>query len=65
MNKVDDVVAHFGSKNKLAIALGVTPPAISKWKEYFPKGRAYQIEVMTNGKFKARDLTYQEEVRNE
>jgi hypothetical protein len=58
MNKFDEVVAHFGSKNNLSKALGVTRPAVARWKEYVPKGRAYQIEVLTNGKFKAKDLTY-------
>ncbi|MFO1257815.1 MAG: Cro/CI family transcriptional regulator [Gammaproteobacteria bacterium] len=56
MDQIDALISYFGSKNKLAAALGVTPPAISQWKDFIPKGRAYQIEVLTNGKFKAQEL---------
>jgi DNA-binding transcriptional regulator YdaS (Cro superfamily) len=56
MNKVKEVVEYFGSKGKLARVLDVTPAAISKWGRYMPKGRAYEIEVITDGKFKAKDL---------
>lgn len=60
MNEIERVVNHFGSRNKLAKALGVTLPAVSKWKTAMPQGRAYQIEVMTRGKFKAKNLTSKE-----
>ena len=56
MNQIDAVIAYFGSKNKLATALGISAPAISQWKERIPHGRAYQIEVLTNGRFKAETL---------
>lgn len=56
MNQVEAVVSYFGSRGKLAKALGVTPPAISRWKEFIPDRRAYQIEVLTEGKFKAEQL---------
>lgn len=58
MNQLDAVIAHFGSKNKLAKELGISRPAVARWKEFIPRGRAYQIEVLTKGKFKAEDLTY-------
>ncbi|MBS0289775.1 MAG: helix-turn-helix domain-containing protein [Proteobacteria bacterium] len=59
MDCVKEVTLYFGGKANLARALGVTLTAVSKWKDYFPKGRAYQIEVLTEGKFKADQLTYQ------
>lgn len=58
MKPIEEVISHFGSKNKLAKILGVTPQALTKWKDGVPKGRAYQIEVFTEGKFQAKDLVY-------
>ncbi|HHQ4686169.1 TPA: Cro/CI family transcriptional regulator [Aeromonas veronii] len=51
--KKQDAIEHFGGANKLALALGCRPQAISQWGETIPKGRAYQIEVLTGGKLKA------------
>lgn len=47
------LVEHFGSRAALARALGVTRSAIYQWSE-IPEPRAYQIEVLTKGKIKAR-----------
>lgn len=58
MNPIETLIVHFGSKNKLAKALGISRPAVAKWKEFIPSGRAYQIEVLTQGKFQAKDLVY-------
>ncbi|MDM5064021.1 Cro/CI family transcriptional regulator [Aeromonas salmonicida] len=51
--KKQDAIEHFGGANKLAQALGCRPQAISQWGNDVPKGRAYQIEVLTDGKLKA------------
>ena len=51
--KKADAIAHFGSKVKLAIALGVSQAAISKWPDDVPELRAYQIERLTGGELKA------------
>ncbi|MFM5373345.1 Cro/CI family transcriptional regulator [Aeromonas veronii] len=51
--KKQDALDHFGGVVGLAKALGCKPQAISQWGETIPKGRAYQIEVMTGGKLKA------------
>lgn len=51
--KLNEVAAFFGSKRKLADALGVFPSAVTQWGETIPVGRQYQIEVITGGKFKA------------
>lgn len=64
MNKLEAVITYFGSKSQLAKELGISRPAVARWKEYIPRGRAYQIEVLTKGKFKAKDLTYQRGGRN-
>jgi transcriptional repressor of cell division inhibition gene dicB len=52
MNK-KDVLSYFGGVNKTAKALGITHVAVGKWSDTIPKGRAYQIEVLTGGKLKA------------
>ncbi|MCX7132053.1 Cro/CI family transcriptional regulator [Aeromonas sp.] len=49
----NDVLAHFGSITAIAKAIGVSHAAVCKWDETIPKGRAYQIEVLTGGKLKA------------
>lgn len=52
------VIEHFGSSNKLAGALDVSSAAVSQWLDngYFPPLRAIQIEEITKGKFKAKNL---------
>lgn len=52
MNK-QDVLTHFGGVSKTAKALGINRATVSCWGESIPKGRAYQIEVLTGGKLKA------------
>ncbi|MCQ2994040.1 Cro/CI family transcriptional regulator [Pseudomonas syringae] len=48
-----DVAEFFGSKKKLADALGIRPSAVTMWGETIPKSRQYQIQVLSKGKFKA------------
>ncbi|MFM5304259.1 Cro/CI family transcriptional regulator [Aeromonas caviae] len=48
-----EVIEHFGTVTATAKALGISHVAVSKWAEKIPKGRAYQIEVLTGGKLKA------------
>ena len=52
--KKSDVIAHFGGVVKTAKALGMNKSSVSLWGEEIPKGRAYQIELMTEGKLKVR-----------
>ncbi|HDS0941461.1 TPA: Cro/Cl family transcriptional regulator [Pseudomonas putida] len=45
----DQAVAHFGSKKKLADALGISPGAVTLWKNVIPHLRQYQIQSVTDG----------------
>ena len=49
---------HFGGMPRLAEALGICVQAIYQW-ESIPVSRAYQIEVLTRGRFKASELLKQ------
>lgn len=51
--KKADVISYFGSAAELARRLEISEPAVSQWGDTIPKGRAYQIEVLTGGKLKA------------
>jgi DNA-binding transcriptional regulator YdaS (Cro superfamily) len=54
--KKTDVLNHFGGVSKTAKALGINMATVSCWGETIPKGRAYQIEVLTGGKLKAEPV---------
>ncbi|MBD1553595.1 Cro/CI family transcriptional regulator [Pseudomonas typographi] len=47
--KTREAVGHFGSKRKLAEALGITPAAVSLWGESIPRLRQYQIQLISGG----------------
>lgn len=56
--KKDDVILYFGSAAEVARVLSargwrITPQGVSDWEDEVPKGRAYQIECLTNGDLKA------------
>jgi len=53
--KKKTAVEHFGGVAALAEALKITPAAIYQWGQEVPAPRAYQIEVLTRGKLKARE----------
>ncbi|EOU1354128.1 Cro/CI family transcriptional regulator [Pseudomonas aeruginosa] len=48
--KMTEAITHFGSKKKLAQALGISPSAVTMWGESIPELRQYQIERLTKGK---------------
>ncbi|MFJ3117850.1 Cro/Cl family transcriptional regulator [Pseudomonas protegens] len=54
---MNDAIKHFGSKTKLAAALGIHPSAVTQWGDSVPESRQYQIQVMTKGKLKASTKT--------
>lgn len=53
--KTKDAVEYFGGVKALADELGIWPHNISRWGDDVPKGRAYELEVKTNGDLKAED----------
>ena len=48
----DQAITHFGSIKELAHALGVWPNSITRWGEYPPRHRQFELERITNGKLK-------------
>lgn len=50
---LQDAIQFFGSKAKLAHALGVALPTVYEWEDDIPEGRQYQIELATCGALKA------------
>ena len=51
--KTKTVVDFFGSKKKVASALGITPSAVTMWGVDVPELRQYQLERQTSGALKA------------
>ena len=50
---INDAIKHFGSKTKLAAALGIHPSAVTQWGETIPTTRQYQLQVISKNKLKA------------
>lgn len=48
-----DVVAHFGTQEAVAQALGITRQAVQQWPDVVPRGRAYELQFLTKGKLVA------------
>ena len=55
---IKELIAHFGTVAAMARALGVAPPAVHQWVAAgrIPPLRAFEIEEITGGKFKAVDI---------
>lgn len=53
---LEEVQAHFGGLTKLARALGISHQAVSAWGNTIPETRAYQIVVLSEGKFSIDEL---------
>lgn len=53
-----DVIAFFGSAAAAGRALGMTRGAVSNWPEIVPRGSAYQVEVVTEGKLRVDPAVY-------
>ena len=47
-----EVLSHFGGTVKTAKALGISHVSVSLWDKV-PKGRQYEIQILTGGKLKA------------
>jgi len=50
--KTKSAADFFGSKKRLAEALGISPSAVTMWGDDVPELRQYQIERLTRGKVK-------------
>lgn len=51
--KTQDAIEYFGSKAKLAEAVGIRLPSVYEWGEVVPFARQQQIQSITKGKLKA------------
>ena len=51
--KTSEAVTYFKDVKGLADALEITTEAIYQWGEEVPMGRAYQLQVMTDGQLQA------------
>jgi len=51
--RTDEAVSHFGSVIKLAKILGVHRSAVYQWGERVPKGRAFELQILTGGTLRA------------
>lgn len=54
------VIAHFGSKARLAKRIGLTRSAVSNWGPEIPYLHQCQIEILTQGKLRAEQTRRQE-----
>ena len=54
--KTADAVKFFGSKSKLAQALGIRPQSINDWGEIMPELRAYKLREMFPREFTVRAM---------
>ncbi|OSI18398.1 hypothetical protein BV912_09900 [Neisseria dumasiana] len=54
-----DVIDFYGTKIAVARALGISPSAVTQWKEIVPEKQAYRIQRMMGGKLKINPRLYQ------
>lgn len=47
--KKADVYLHFGGCRATARALSITSASVAAWGDVIPKGRAYEIQALTEG----------------
>ncbi len=48
-----EAINYYGGTKQLARALDIWPHTISRWGDYPPLGRQYELEVKTGGELKA------------
>lgn len=53
-----DAIKHYGSISRLAKELGVTYQAVYLWPERVPRGRAYQLQLLTRGRLSVLPSLY-------
>ena len=47
--KTADAVALYGTKARLARALGITAEAVRRWGEIVPRGKACELQIISAG----------------
>lgn len=57
MNK-DEVISYFGGVSNLARLLGISHASVSGWGSVIPKGRAFEIQTITDGVLKVDPALY-------
>ena len=57
MNK-DEVISYFGGVGQVAKALGISHASVSGWGSVIPKGRAFEIQSITNKALKVDPALY-------
>jgi hypothetical protein len=55
--KLDDAIAHFGSRRALAEALKISQAAIAQWEGEVPPLRQYQIRELMQERPKPEERT--------
>ena len=55
-----DAVSHYGSQEKVALALNIRRQAVQAWGKVVPLGRAYQLQVLSRGRLRVDPLLYPE-----
>ena len=54
---INEIIQYFGGQRELANVLQISEAAISIWKRQgVPPGRAIEIEIKSNGVFKAVEI---------
>ncbi|AYL76007.1 Cro/CI family transcriptional regulator [Citrobacter freundii complex sp. 2024EL-00238] len=56
--KKDDVISYFGSVGNVAKALGISHASVSGWGDVIPKGRAFEIQALTDEELKVNPALY-------
>ena len=52
-----EIVEHFGGTHEaLAKRLGISREAVTMWGGEIPESRAFQIQVLSDGRFKVDDM---------
>ncbi|MFT6987811.1 MAG: DNA-binding transcriptional regulator YdaS (Cro superfamily) [Psychromonas sp.] len=50
--KKSTAITYFGNATNLAKAIGINPSAVYQWPEKIPRGRAFELQHLTNGELK-------------
>lgn len=58
-----DVIRFYGGAAKVARVLNITRQAVYQWGKYVPKGVAYQLQALTEGKLRVMATKYKKRTR--